>query len=109
MRISSKCHDCGVVPGQKHREYCDVSRCLECGGQRLSCSCDGDEGDGDIWTGTWPGVAECEEYGLWCQNRCSEGLGFVPCSKDTPGVTEDLNALQVKTIWNKELQKRVLR
>ena len=65
-RANEKCHDCGVSPGEVHTPGCDVARCLSCGGQRLSCRCRGNEGDGDIWTGLWPGTVECFEYGLVC-------------------------------------------
>src|SRR4030043_411984 len=62
------CHDCGVSPGEVHIPGCDTARCLVCGGQRLSCECPEDDtnGDGDIWTGLWPGTIECYEYGLVC-------------------------------------------
>lgn len=65
-RATEKCHDCGVSPGEAHLPGCDVARCLSCGRQRLSCSCKGNEGDGNIWTGLWPGTIECFEYGLVC-------------------------------------------
>lgn len=61
------CPDCGVKPGEKHRKNCDVARCLTCGGQRLSCDCKTDEGDGDIWDGLWPGTKECYEKGYVCK------------------------------------------
>lgn len=38
-----KCHDCGVKPGEIHREGCDWEICHECGKQMLSCDCDVDE------------------------------------------------------------------
>jgi hypothetical protein len=37
--IRDKCHDCGVVEGQFHRDLCDVPDCPHCGEQRLSCQC----------------------------------------------------------------------
>jgi hypothetical protein len=49
-----------------------------------------------VWTGEWPGVAECRERGWYCQ----DGHGpdprwgsFCPCPPNAPGATEDLNRL----------------
>lgn len=53
------CPDCRVKIGKKHTVFCDVARCLKCGGQKLSCECRG--GHGDVWTGVWPGIQECYE------------------------------------------------
>lgn len=65
LKSSNKpCHDCGVLPGEAHIGGCDTARCLVCGNQWLSCGCK--KGEGDIWTGLWPGTISCYEYGLVC-------------------------------------------
>lgn len=78
------CGDCGAAPGQQHEVNCDVARCPLCGMQDLGCAgyreydddeegigpvictnLDEDRTDGDmqLWTGVWPGVEECVEFG----------------------------------------------
>ena len=54
------------------------------------------KGGFQVWTGEWPGIAECRERGWFCQ----DGFGphprygsFCPCPRDAPGATEDLNRL----------------
>jgi hypothetical protein len=64
-RADRPCHDCGVMPGEKHIEGCDTARCLTCGGQRLVCDCV--TGYGDVWDGMWPGTRECYEKGYVCK------------------------------------------
>jgi len=34
-----QCHDCGAVRGQPHDGGCDMERCIDCGGQAISCEC----------------------------------------------------------------------
>lgn len=60
------CGDCAVAPGQPHQPGCDVARCKLCGWQDIgdhSGDCSEDR-PSTIWTGTWPGRAEVEEYKL---------------------------------------------
>ncbi|GGS59751.1 hypothetical protein GCM10010171_63410 [Actinokineospora fastidiosa] len=62
-----RCPDCDVQVGEAHEydEYdggCDVARCLVTGHQRLMCDLDHDCGQ-DLWTGRWPGHADCERLG----------------------------------------------
>ena len=41
------CGDCAVIKGELHVEGCDVERCANCGGQRISCECNDDEEVGE--------------------------------------------------------------
>jgi hypothetical protein len=106
------CPDCGTAPGELHVFGCDVERCPECGLQFISCGCFDDCDDGeDIpgrlpWTGEWPDLAQCREYGLWCK-RNPDGPGWIACNKDDPGATEDLNRLVVECDWDKKACKWV--
>lgn len=98
------CGDCGAKPDELHDPGCDVERCPECGGQIISCGCtrkgiwpEDDEGswppdkDRLPWTGIWPGVLECIEFGWF--SKWVEGKGWVHCTKDDPEAGPDLNHL----------------
>ncbi len=105
------CPDCGVDPGQHHSQGCDVARCLVTGHQRLSCGGRDDHvGDcgNNVWTGQWPGVAECIEFGWWTLDRTAEGLGFVRCPAGTSGAIADLNRLSVDARWDRATGRWVL-
>jgi len=69
-----KCPDCGAEPDKRHREGCDVARCLNTGIQRLQCDCEkcGD----DIWTGMWPGIQECYDQKLLCFDTATSTIMF---------------------------------
>lgn len=88
------CHDCGVAPGELHKDGCDVERCPNCGAQRLSCDCKDDVMPRLRWTGVWPGVMECQEFG-W----------YVPHGSM---LFEDLNRLYVDAVWDRETGRFVL-
>jgi hypothetical protein len=94
--ISAYCHCCAAAPGEQHDIHCDVARCTECGNQFISCGCR--RGHASVWTGEWPGKAECREFG-WYTDPDS------PC-----GVMEDLNRLYAsrEATWDKEKQRWVL-
>lgn len=128
MTDTRTCPDCAVPPGAQHEDGCDVARCLADGSQRLGCGWNAsgprvtvtDLGDGvigvrphdcgqDVWTGEWPGVAECREFGWYAQFRGAEGLGFVLCTPDAPGAREDLNRLAYDARWSPEQARWVLR
>ncbi|MBN6034140.1 hypothetical protein JYK18_04440 [Amycolatopsis sp. 195334CR] len=76
------CPTCEARVGEKHTGVCDVARCLATGLQRSghgdSCRC-----PQDIWTGHWPGEAECAEFG-WLYG---------------PGLP-DLNRLYTHATWD---------
>lgn len=109
-KIREKCPDCGVGIGELHKPYCDVERCPACGGQYLSCCCAEEELRGLSripWKGTWPGISECQGYGLYAR-RIPGVPGWQPCSHDDAGATEDLNRLMEKGRWDKTQQKWVI-
>jgi hypothetical protein len=39
----AECRDCGVAVGQVHVLRCGIEQCPRCGGQYMSCSCEGSE------------------------------------------------------------------
>lgn len=96
------CNDCGVGVCAEHTDGCDVARCLVTGFQRLSCGEDHDCG-GDVWTGKWPGVAECEALGWWAY--FVPHTGFVPCAADHPGAVADLNRLVLEGVWDRDAKR----
>jgi hypothetical protein len=98
------CPDCNVKPSEIHIPGCDVERCPACGGQRLSCDCETDLKPLP-WTGEWPGVVECREFGWYsyCEN------GWHRCSKDHPKAGEDLNRLYEDAKWDASLGRFVLK
>lgn len=59
------------------------------------------------WTGEWPGVAECREFGWYALLSPSDG--WVRCGADQPDSTEDLNRLYIEARWDQEEQRFVLR
>lgn len=107
LPVIRSCPDCGVNPGELHNDWCDVERCPNCGGQLISCVCEGDFVKARLpWTGEWPGVMECREFGWY--SKMVAGKGWVRCKKDDPGATEDLNRLEKEAKWNKEQGRFVL-
>lgn len=57
------------------------------------------------WTGEWPGVAECREFG-WYAKRAP--IGWHPCDQRDDGATEDLNRLYSgEARWDRDTQRWV--
>lgn len=101
------CPDCGAEPGRQHIGGCDVARCSYTGRQYISCFDVTIDEDGnfdfsrptdhgctpDVWTGEWPGVADCRR------------LGWYTAPDSIYGYMEDLNRLVTHAVWNRELQR----
>jgi len=66
----SRSHDCGVEPGQPHRDNCDVERCSSCGGQLLMCGCPDHDKAFARWTGFWPGKLEATALNMDLNGFC---------------------------------------
>lgn len=99
------CHDCGAAIGADHDEGCDVVRCSETGTQRLSTHALGFAGEHECapgpWTGMWPGVEECIEFGWYSR---FEG-GWHRCGPADEGAGPDLNRLTLDAQWDRGRQK----
>jgi hypothetical protein len=95
-----RCPDCQVEPGVEHLDGCDWATCLQCGGQRLMCGPDGHAVGRDVWTGMDHAERAAREFGWFTQDRCAEGLGFVPCEETAPGARPDLSRVHVEAEWN---------
>lgn len=52
-----------------------------------------------IWTGEWPGVSECIEFGWY--SKMTPDRGWVRCDKDDPGSSPDLNRLAIQA-WDRK-------
>jgi len=115
------CHDCNAKPGENHIPGCDTEQCPVCGGQALMClssspccgkiiaSCANeviDESELIPWTGIWPGVKECREFGWYAKFKPNEG-GWIRCDKDDPEGSEDLNRLYMDAKWSREKKRFV--
>ena len=132
------CGDCGVAVGELHRWGCDIEQCPMCGGQLLTCGCWFDVAGIDVsgevteadhakvkaaieaagripWSGEWPGMAECREYGFYCYcdprgyGNPAMHYGWMPCEKDHPKAQPDMNRLMRECAWDRTAKKWVLK
>lgn len=107
--MKPRCPDCSANAGDLHLRGCDVERCPNCGGQYISCECYDmeDRGTPLPWTGEWPGVAECREFGWYA--KLVPGRGWVSCDKNDPAAHADLNRLDKDAAWDKAASRFVLK
>ncbi len=104
-----RCPGCNAQPRDYHKTGCDIAQCPYSGGQLISCDCRRRPplDDRMPWSGIWPGVAECKEFGWYA--RFVPGKGWLPCRADEPGAAEDLNRLRAEAIWDRTEKRFVLR
>jgi hypothetical protein len=116
MTDPRSCGDCAAKPGKPHSDGCDVARCLVTGRQRLSCNVGEvvfgwpeksphDDCGNQVWTGVWPGDAECAEFG-WHTFWESPGRGWVRCGPDDPRAGPNLNRLVEEADWDPRACRR---
>jgi hypothetical protein len=123
-----RCNDCGAEVGEEHADGCDVARCLAYGSQRIQCGpgsrlvpfrvdpghvevvhvFDGHDCGRDVWTGQWPGVAECAEFGWWVVFLPNGNPSWRPVPAGTPGAAPDLNRLAVDATWDPQRHRWVI-
>lgn len=96
--------DCQARPGEVHQPNCDVERCSVCAGQYFSCGCEQHNPEESRWTGEWPGVLECREFGWYA--KLIPGKGWVECDRDDPDASEDLNRWVVHVMRKKQKENR---
>lgn len=105
---AARCPDCQVLPGEPHLEGCDVAPCPVCGMQRLQCEEHAYAEVFSIWTGQWPGKAECERLDWWAY--FVPYRGWIRCEKDHPEARHDLNRLvragaTGELVWSRDKQE----
>jgi hypothetical protein len=110
---TATCQECDAKPGELHQLGCDVECCSRCGHQLLLCehSLGSEKPPPDNermpWSGEWPGVAECREFGWYAKiNRA--GPGWVTCAPDDEEAIPDLNRLRSDAVWDRQ-RKRFVR
>tara|TARA_R110002111_G_scaffold100975_1_gene156372 strand:+ start:16433 stop:16927 length:495 start_codon:yes stop_codon:yes gene_type:complete len=61
MDKKEKCPDCGTALGEPHKNDCDIQRCSECGGQKISCDCATHTPSKSVWNDEWPESQDCDD------------------------------------------------
>lgn len=109
QRASKSCPACKSKPNGLHASGCDVEQCPECGWQLLTCWCprkhDAIPPENRMpWTGDWPNVAQCREYGLWCTR-----YGLVQCDSTHLEAMPDITRLLNEGEWDKSSRKWIIK
>jgi hypothetical protein len=107
--VYNECPECGARPGMAHRFGCDVELCPYCGDQLVRCRCPEPYPPLDdrlVWTGIFPGVAECVEFGWF--GRLVPGQGWVTAHPGEPDAEPDLYRLHEEARWHREEKRFVL-
>ncbi|MFH8405353.1 YgjP-like metallopeptidase domain-containing protein [Streptomyces sp. NPDC018019] len=97
------CPACSAPRGALHSAHCDIARCALTGRQRGNCH--PAELCNTVWTGQYPGEAECAEYGFYYRHGPN---GYEPCNADDPDAHHDLNRLYSECHWDIATQRMVL-
>ncbi|MFF0742157.1 YgjP-like metallopeptidase domain-containing protein [Streptomyces sp. NPDC004111] len=96
-----RCPNCLTPPNKLHAGHCDLARCAFTGRQRYECHPDCNT----IWTGKFPGQAECEEYGFYWRTGPN---GYEHCNANAPGADHDYNRLYAECTWDIATQRMTL-
>jgi hypothetical protein len=106
------CPECAAKIGDYHVSICTFEQCPDCGLQIISCLCDSK----DLvhprlpWTGSWPGITECKEFGWYVVvNPDPDGPRWIACAPGTPGSTPYFNRLYEEAEWDPKQARFVLR
>lgn len=105
------CPVCAVKAGTPHKLGCAVERCAACGLQRSGCMCNKTidmayrRNKRLPWTGEFPGIAECRQYGLYCRLTSA---GWEECKATDVGASPNLVKLACVGTWDRKQGRFVM-
>jgi hypothetical protein len=99
----------GLDPSKLETEHPDLYEGGPTDAMHARCDEEIQQAGGPLpWSGTWPGEAECREFGWWAK-RNPNGPGWVRCAADDPKAQPDLNRLGRDATWSRALRRYVLK